>query len=271
MKSAAIAGDCRTFARFFYRLDHKNQRLNHSKLRYLIQNWGQSLRLDWLRQQKVKCKDITLTLDLVLRIHNYAAALTLISLLDDLGLRIDAVMVETFLRACLRDRFLPQEARALRAKLRYVHHYIDNDTLLNEVNTFIKTRIPEHIQSLGLPLTQATPLPFPPSPPVFRVTRRKCREQYISPQVLERYRTRQRYVSMWSDDEKLFLFVPEYKARLEAEKRRQQLAQQNQQLQTIAAEVDKELLQTISNPLSTSSSSSPPPPQPSSSTTTPSS
>jgi hypothetical protein len=257
LKTAAVAGDCRTFARFFYRLKHKNQPLHRNKLRYLLQIWGRSLRLDLLRQQDVQCKDVTLTLELALRAHNYFMAITLISQLKDLGLRMDATMAETFLRACLRDRYLSQDARALIAKLRYIYHSIVDRSLLNELMTFMNTRIPEHIRSLGLPLTHAVPPPAPPSPPRSHVTRRQSREQYLSPEELERRRTRQRYVSKWSDDEKLFLFVPHYKARLEAEKRQQQLAQQRQQLQAITSEVDKELLQARGNPTPSSTTATP--------------
>jgi pentatricopeptide repeat protein len=217
VKSAAIAGDPTTFARFMSRLTHKGHQVKKDHLRSLMLLWKTAGQTNdpYVARMKPNINDFTVAVEYALRVHNYKLAFELVrECRDQYDIQPDAFMYETVLSTLIRDNILRTESYAWRKRLSEYARTIGRREDHFEFASFL-SEVEAHIvkELCGGDAAKLSNVAVPRPPPrvaVKRTTRKMSRQLYKS-------YPRQRWTSPWEAEDDMLDWVPEYKKRRELE------------------------------------------------------
>jgi len=232
LKGAARSGDPKNFTRFYSRLVKKGLQPSKEMLKHLLDEWGSNENMAWKLSKECNCHvhDYVYVVDFAQRVHNYKRALQFVQDVYHLKVQPTYQLYVMFMRGVSRD--YPKFRYQIRDwKLRFASKYgfVDKATVL-DFEAWMST-VREHIGEENL--INAPVGPTIPHPKL-RVTRNEIATQYgYKP-------PKQRYTSQYTDDSKLFQFVPEYALRLEREAKEKERDREKERIQKeIAIELER--------------------------------
>jgi len=227
LKGASRCGDPKHFARFFYRLVKKELTPSKKVLVALLTEWGQNEDVAWKRSQACNLKefDFAYVVDIAQRTHNYKLAFRLVQDVYNLDKQPTYQLYEVFMKGVSRD--LPRFRHDVRAwKTRFSAKYgsVDKATVL-EFEEWMNT-IKEHIGEENM-------AKVPIAPVVPKIKTRFTRKDFLIQNNL--LPPRVRFTSKFTDDSRLFEYVPEYLRRLERESEQYQIKKKQEEAERKAA------------------------------------
>lgn len=216
LKSAAVAGDPGTFARYFSRLAHKGTPVEKEHLRALLFLWRTASQTSdpYLTRMKPASSDFRCMVEYALRAHNYKLAFELIKMCrDQFDIQPDAPVYETVLFAMIRDNILPARANEWRRRFSAYARIISRRDDHFEFSAFLE-EVETHIvkELCAGDSTKLKHVPVRRPAPVVRA-KRTTRKQ--SRQLYKTY-TKERWASPYEEDD-MWEWVPEYRKRRELE------------------------------------------------------
>jgi len=210
LAGAARAGCVKTFSRFYNRLSRKRALLPRQHLKRLLASWGRSDDVGWRasRQCSTKVMDFVFMVQIATKYRNYDLAMRMLTDVLKLDKQPTYQLYEEFIIAVQGaiPRFHPT-GRALRLRWRTSNGAMDKATI-NEANAWVKT-VRDYIGEENL--SDLPQQPHAPKPRLLPSRKQRARLAGKPPLVP--------YKSKWTDDSKLFEFVPHYLRRVERERK----------------------------------------------------
>eukprot|EP01124_Arcella_intermedia_P007664 TRINITY_DN1472_c0_g2_i1.p1 TRINITY_DN1472_c0_g2~~TRINITY_DN1472_c0_g2_i1.p1 ORF type:complete len:626 (+),score=136.70 TRINITY_DN1472_c0_g2_i1:272-1879(+) len=227
LKGTSRCGDPKHFARFFYRLVKKDLTPSKEVLVALLAEWGQNEDWGWKRSQACNLKefDYAYLVDIAQRTHNYKLAFRMVQDVYNLDKQPTFQLYEMFLKGVSRD--LPKfrhDVRTWKARFATKYGSVDKATVL-EFEEWMKT-IKEHIGEENM-----SNVPIAPTIP--RIKNRFTRKEFLIQNNLMPPKVR--FTSKFTDDSRLFEYVPEYLRRLERESEQYQARKKQEEAERKAA------------------------------------